>query len=131
MLNAANRAAEVAKIGLTSSGITIALTFILTPMFYIEGAAVAMLVGSIASLAMSMISLKSKENIALSAKSTLKPSIAMMIGAASAFATTIVTPNIVLSLVAGLATYGVVSIAWRVTTKKEVRTLLGIMRKSR
>lgn len=131
MLNAANRAAEVAKIGLTSSGITIALTFILTPLFYIEGAAAAMLVGSIASLAMSMIGLKSKENIALSAKSTLKPAIAMMVGAASAFATTLVTPNMVLSLAAGLATYGVVSIAWRVTTKKEIRTLLAIMRKSR
>jgi O-antigen/teichoic acid export membrane protein len=131
MLNAASRPAEVAKIGLTSSGITIALTFILTPLFYIEGAAVAMLVGSIASLAMSMIGLKSKENISLSAKSTLKPAIAMMVGAASAFATMLVTPNMVLSLAAGLATYGAVSIVWRVTTKKEIQKLLAIMRKSR
>jgi hypothetical protein len=37
----------------------------------------------------------------------------------------------VVSLAAGLATYGVVSIAWRVTTKKEIKTLLAIMRKSR
>jgi O-antigen/teichoic acid export membrane protein len=121
----------VAKIGITSSGITIALTFILTPMFYIEGAAIAVLTGSVSSLAMSMIGLKSKENIALSAKSTLKPAIAMMVGAASAFATTLVTPNVVLSLAAGLATYGIVSMAWRVTTKKEIQTLIGIMRKSR
>ncbi|MGI0035446.1 MAG: polysaccharide biosynthesis C-terminal domain-containing protein, partial [Nitrososphaera sp.] len=131
MLNAANRAAEVAKIGIVSSGITIALTFILTPALDIEGAAIALLAGSIASLAMSVSYLRSKENITISAKGTLKPAIAMVIGAAVAFAGALVIPNTIASLSLGLLAYGAISLGWRVTTKKEIRNLAAIMRKQR
>jgi len=131
MLNAANRAYEVAKIGIVSSGITIALTFILTPFLYIEGAAIAMLAGSIASLAQSLISLRSKEAITISAKSTLKPAISMLVAAAAAFSVTMFHPSVALSLAVGLLTYGAIAFSWRVTTKKEIRGLLAIMRQRR
>jgi O-antigen/teichoic acid export membrane protein len=131
MLNAANRAAEVAKIGITSSAITIALTFILTPFMYIEGAAIALLVGSIASLAMSVVSLRRKENITISAKSTLKPAAAMIAGVAVAFAAMSVVDNIAITLAIGLATYLLVSVGLRVTTKKEIRMIAAVMRKKR
>jgi O-antigen/teichoic acid export membrane protein len=131
MLNAANRASEVAKIGITSSAITIALTFILTPIMYIEGAAVALLLGSIASLVMSLTSLKKKENITISARSTLKPAAAMIAGVAVAFATMMFVQSIALTLGVGLATYLLVSVGLRVTTRKEIRMIAGIMRKKR
>lgn len=131
MLNAANRASEVAKIGLVSAGITIALTFVLTPIMDIEGAAVALLVGSIASLAMSVISLKKKENITISAKSTLKPAAAMIAGVvvALAFATVGATGASMLAI--GLGTYLLISVALRVTTRKEIRVLARILLKKR
>ena len=131
MLNAANRAAEVAKIGITSSAITISLTFILTPFMYIEGAAIALLVGSIASLVMSVVSLRRKENITISAKSTLKPAAAMIAGVAAAFAAMSVIENIAITLAIGLAIYMVVSVGLRVTTKKEIRMIAAVMRKKR
>ena len=131
MLNAANRASEVAKIGIISSGITIALTFILTPTMYIEGAAIALLLGSIASLVMSLTSLKKKENITISARSTLKPAAAMIAGVAVAFATMMFVQSIALTLGVGLATYLLVSVGLRVTTRKEIRMIAGIMRKKR
>jgi len=131
MLNAANRAAEVAKIGVVSSGITIVLTFILTPLFDIEGAAIALLAGSIAGLYMSMSGLKAKENITISARAALKPAIAMVIGAAVAFVSAMFIPNTIVSLALGLLVYGAISLGWRVTTRKEIRMLVSIMRKQR
>jgi O-antigen/teichoic acid export membrane protein len=132
MLNAANRAAEVAKIGIVSSGITIALTFVLTPFLYIEGAAIALLVGSIASLAMSMTSLKSKEGMTISGRSTIKPAIAMAAGVGVAFAITSFAPDgILLSLAGGFAAYFALSIGLRVTTRREIRMLAGIVRNRR
>ncbi|HKX80806.1 MAG TPA: oligosaccharide flippase family protein [Nitrososphaera sp.] len=131
MLNAASRASEVAKIGITSSGITIVLTFILTPIMYIEGAAIALLVGSAASLIMSVVSLKQKENIMISAKSTLKPASAMIAGVAIAFGVMELNQNMILSLAVGLACYVAISFAIRVTTKKEIRSMARIMLKRR
>jgi O-antigen/teichoic acid export membrane protein len=130
MLNAANWASEVAKIGLVSSGITIALMFILTPFLHINGAAISMLAGSIAGLVLSVTSLRSKENIMISAIGTLKPVISMVAGVAVAFATMIVVDNVLLTVGLGLLTHGAISLSWRVTTKKELRTLLAIMRKT-
>ena len=132
MLNAANRAAEVAKIGITSSGITIILTFVLTPTMYIEGAAVALLLGSIASLGMSMVSLKSKEGITVSARSTLKPAFAMLAGVGAAFGIMTIFPDsIILSLGSAIAVYIGISAALRVTTRKEIRLLAGVVQKRR
>lgn len=131
MLNAANRASEVAKIGIISSSITIALTFILTPIMYIEGAAYALLAGSVASMVMSFTSLKRKENITISARSTLKPAAAMIAGAGVAFATMTFVPNMILNLGIGIAVYLAVSAGLRVTTRKEIRMMAGIMRKRR
>lgn len=131
MLNAASRASEVAKIGIISSGITIVLTFILTPIMYIEGAAIALLVGSAASLIMSVVSLKQKENIMISAKSTLKPASAMIAGVAIAFGVMALNQNMILSLTVGLACYVAISFAIRVTTRKEIRSMARIMLKRR
>jgi O-antigen/teichoic acid export membrane protein len=132
MLNAANRASEVAKIGITSSGITIILTFVLTPTMYIEGAAIALLLGSIAGLAMSMTSLRSKEGITVSARSTLKPAFAMVAGVCAGFGILTVFPNsIFLSLGSAIATYIGISMALRVTTRKEIRMLAGVMQNRR
>jgi O-antigen/teichoic acid export membrane protein len=131
MLNAASRASDVAKIGIISSSITIALTFILTPFMFIDGAAYALLAGSIASMVMSFTSLKRKENITISAASTLKPAAAMIAGAGAGFAAMAFVPNVALNLGIGLAVYLMVSIALRVTTKKEVRMLSAMMRKGR
>jgi O-antigen/teichoic acid export membrane protein len=131
MLNAANRASDVAKIGIISSSITIALTFVLTPIMYIDGAAYALLAGSVASMVMSFATLKKKENISISAKSTLKPAAAMIAGVAVAFGTMAFVPNVILNLGIGLAVYLLVSVALRVTTRKEMRMIVSIMRKRR
>ena len=132
MLNAANRAAEVAKIGITSSGITIILTFVLTPTMFIEGAAVALLLGSIAGLVMSMTSLRSKEGITVSASSTIKPAFVMVAGIGVAFGVLTIFPNdIFLSLGSAIASYIGISMALRVTTRKEIRRLAGVAQRGR
>lgn len=131
MLNAANRASDVAKIGIISAAVTIALTFVLTPVMYLEGAAVALLAGSIVSLAMSMFSLKKKEGISISATSTLKPAAAMVIGVVVGIYFSTVGATGASALAIGLGTYLLISAGLRVTTKKEIRALARIMTKKR
>jgi peptidoglycan biosynthesis protein MviN/MurJ (putative lipid II flippase) len=97
----------------------------------IDGAAYALLAGSVASMVMSFATLKRRENISISARSTLKPAAAMIAGMAVAFGTMAFMPNAILNLGIGLAVYLIVSVALRVTTRKEVRMIASIMRKRR
>jgi stage V sporulation protein B len=131
ILNAANRASEVAKIGLVSSGLTIGLTFILATRWGIEGAALAMLSGSIAGLIMSLIILKRKENMTVSIKSTVKPAVTISLGLAVAYLIMFLMQNIMMALAGALVVYAVASLSWRITTPKELRLLLAIMRRNR
>jgi O-antigen/teichoic acid export membrane protein len=129
ILNAANRPGEVSKNAILAFSITLALTFLLTPPLGVDGAAVAMLAGSVASLALACVSLKIKENLTLSVSSSVKPAISMIIGLIAGLLAMLLFHNAVVSTIVGVGAYGVLLMGWRVTTRKEIGMLLAIMRK--
>jgi O-antigen/teichoic acid export membrane protein len=127
MLNAANRAHIVARIGLLSSGITIALTFLLAPAIELEGAAVAILVGSLATLIPSVTMLKIKEQVTISTNSAIKPIISISIGLLVGYSAYSLGVNVLLSLTFATISYVGFSLIYRVTTQTELKTLLNIV----
>jgi len=126
LLNASNRAADVARIGLVSSLSTIVLTFILAPIDGLEGAAIAMFVGSILSLALSLIVLKQKDEMIISSKSMVKPFIAIMSGLLVGYLF-VLWNHVLLGIVVAISCYVTFSMAYKVTTKVEIKRLIGII----
>jgi O-antigen/teichoic acid export membrane protein len=125
LLNAANRASDVARIGLISSMITIGLTFVLTPLQGIEGAAIAMLAGSVVGLGMSLVALKQKENMIISSRSIIKPFVAIMSGLMVGYLF-VLWNQVELGVFLALACYALFAIACKATTKGEIRHLLSM-----
>lgn len=125
LLNAANRAGDVAKIAMTSSITSITLTLILTRIQGLEGAAIAMFVGSTLGLSLSLITLKRKENMIISSRSMIKPFIAIMSGLMVGYVFVILN-HVLLGIIVAVACYAMFSIAYRVTTKREIKQLIGI-----
>ena len=127
MLNAANRASDVARIGVVSSIITIALTFILSPTIGLEGASIAMLVGSALGLILSAIMLKIREQLIPSKKSLIKPSISTLTAFLIGYSLLILSNNVMIALALAILSYAGFSMIYRVTTKTELKTLLTIV----
>jgi O-antigen/teichoic acid export membrane protein len=127
ILNAANRASEVAKIGLVSSAITIVLTFVLAPIIQLEGAAVAMLIGSIYSLVLSVIVLKRKEQMIPSMKSVLRPSISVLIAFFIGYTLFAFWNDVILSVALAISCYAGLSRISGVTTERELKLLFSIV----
>jgi len=125
LLNAANRAADVAKIGIISSTTTIVLTLILAPISGLEGAAIAMFVGSALALFMSLIVLKQKENMIISSRSMLKPFGTIMSGLMVGYVFVLLN-QVLLGIIIAIACYAGFSIAYKVTTKSEIKQIIGI-----
>jgi len=125
LLNAANRAADVAKIGIASSASTIILTFILAPISGLEGAALAMFVGSTLGLVLSLIVLKQKEKMIISSKSIIKPFIAIMSGLLIGYVF-VLWGHVLLGIILAITCYAGFILAYRATTKSEIRQLIGI-----
>jgi len=130
MLNAANRAAIVAKIGLVTSGGTIALTSILASAIGIEGAAIAMLVGSVSSSVLSVIMLKKKEKMTLSMNSVTKPFISFLVGLFVGYSLYSISTNAMISIVVAILSYAGFSLIYRVTTRTELKILFTIVRRT-
>ena len=125
LLNAANRPGDVAKISTTSSVTTIILTLILTRIQGLEGAAIAMFVGSALGLSLSLITLKRKENMIISSRSMIKPFIAIMSGLMVGYVFVIFN-HVLLGIIVAVVCYAMFSIVYRVTTKREIKQLIGI-----
>jgi len=127
MLNAANRADVVAKIGLISSVSTIALTFPLALVIGMEGAAVAILIGSLSSLILSVIMLKRKERLTISVRSVSKPSISILVGLLVGYSLYSLFENVVITLALAVLSYAGFSMIYRVMTRTELRALFNIL----
>ncbi len=127
MLNAANRAAMVAKIGFLSATSTIVLTFLLVPAVGIDGAAIAILVGSLASLIPSVIILKTKEKLTVSVKSVVKPSISILVGLLTGYFLYVLWDNFILALGLAVVLYAGFSMLYRVITQNELKALITIV----
>ncbi len=127
LLNATNRAKDVALNGLISSAITIALTFVLPFMFGIDGAAIAILSGSITSLVLSLVVLKRRDGLTLSLKNVVKPLVSISVGLLVGFPIFALWHNIVLSLALSILSYIAFSWMCRVTTESELRAMLSIV----
>ena len=126
LLNASNRAADVAKIGLVSALSTILLTFILAPIDGLEGAAIAMLVGSSLSLILSLIVLKQKEELIISSRSIIKPFVPILGGLVIGYIFVLLN-QVLVGIILAISCYVAFSIVYRVTTKVEIMRLIGII----
>jgi stage V sporulation protein B len=126
LLNGLNRAADVGKIGLFSSATAIMLTFILTPMLGLEGAATAMLIGAVLSLILSLIALKKEGKMITYTRSLFKPLTSMAAGLLIGYFF-ILWNNALIGIVLAVLTYAIFSIVYRVTTRNELKGLLGIV----
>lgn len=129
LLNAANRADSVAKIGLLSSSGIIALTFLLAPVLGIEGAAVAMLVGSVSSLALSLTMLRRKEQLTISIKSIAKPVISICVGLIVGHLLLTLVHSTPIAIIAAVVSYAGFSMVCASTTPSELKTLLALVRR--
>ncbi|MFQ5940564.1 MAG: oligosaccharide flippase family protein [Nitrososphaerales archaeon] len=127
MLNAAGRPTEVARIGLISSAITITLTFVLAPTIGLIGAAIAMLLGSISSLSLSVVTLKRKEQVSLSIRSVMKPTISIIVGLIFGYSLFILSNNVILSIVLSVLSYAGFSLMYRATTQAELKSILSLV----
>jgi O-antigen/teichoic acid export membrane protein len=115
----------VARIALVSSVTTITLTLILAPLIGLEGAAIAMFIGATVNLTMSLIVLKRKENMIISSTSILKPFTAIMSGLLVGYIFVILN-HVLIGIILAIACYVMFSIAYRATTKRELRQLISI-----
>jgi O-antigen/teichoic acid export membrane protein len=128
VLNAVNRAIDVAKTGMASSITIIVLTFILTPIMSLEGAAIAMLIGSVQGLIWSLIILKQKENMIISSRSIINPFSAIISGLVVGYLF-VIWNQVLLGIILAVACYAVASIAYRATTRSEIRQMIKIATK--
>lgn len=127
LLNAANRAHSVAKIGLLSSSAIIALTFLLAPLIGIEGAAIAMLVGSVCSLILSLIVLRTKEQLTISINSIAKPVISICVGLVVGHLLLTVVHSTSIAIIMAIVSYTGFSVLYGCTTQGEMKTVLGLV----
>jgi len=125
LLNAANRASDVAKIGMTASATIVVLTFILATTNGLEGAAVALFIGTALRLALSLVVLKQKEKMIISSKSIVGPFMAIMSGLIVGYMF-VIWNHVLLGVIVAMVCYIVFSIACKVTTKREIRQIIGI-----
>jgi stage V sporulation protein B len=126
LLNGLNRAADVGKIGLFSSVTAIVLTFILTPMLGLEGAATAMLIGAVLSLILSLIALKKEGKMIAYTRTLVKPLTSMSVGLVIGYFF-ILWNNALIGIVLAVLTYAILSMVYRVTTRNELKGLLVIV----
>jgi O-antigen/teichoic acid export membrane protein len=126
LLNALNRAKDVARIGFISATSSILLTIILSTIFGLEGAAIALFIGSIINLGMSLVTLKSKDNVVLSPRTIVKPFIVIIGASMIGYIFSLWNHQVLLGIVLAFACYIAFSIAYKVTTKHEIRQLISI-----
>lgn len=129
LLNASNRAKEVAKIGFSSAMTGITLTLILPHFFGLEGAAIAFLVSAIVNLSLALHKLR-KENITATSRSMLRPAFAI-ISALVVGQVFVMFHQVLLGVILAIASYIAFCIVYRVTTKVEIRKLISIAVKSK
>jgi len=126
LLNASNRTVDVAKIEIVSSVIVIVLTFILIPTIGLEGAALAMLIGSTSSLMLSVVAVKREQKLSISVTNLLKPIVPIAIALIVGYIL-IIALNVIIGLVATIVSYIISSLAYGVIKKSELRELFRIV----
>jgi stage V sporulation protein B len=126
LLNALNRTGDAAKIEIVSSVIVIVLTFILIPLSGLEGAAVAMLVGSACSLILSIAAVKREERLSISITNLLKPIVPIALSLSAGYIL-VIAGYTILGLVAAIVSYIISSLICGVVKKKELKELYGIV----
>ncbi|GIU71179.1 MAG: putative cell division protein YtgP [Candidatus Nitrosocaldaceae archaeon] len=127
VLNAANKPHNVAYAGVISSIVAIALTFVLAPFFSLEGAALAMLIGSIILTILSLYLLKKEEGIVLKIKNAARPIGSIAVAIAIGFFISYLFDNALLVLTIALITHALLSFGFRATNKNEIKSLLNTL----
>jgi len=126
LLNASNRTVDVAKIEIVSSVIVIVLTFLLIPRIGLEGAALAMLIGSACSLILSLVAIKREEKLSISITNLLKPIVPIAVALTVGYIL-ITAVGMMVGLVATIVSYIICSLIYGVIKKNELRELFGIV----
>jgi stage V sporulation protein B len=126
LLNASNRAVDVAKIEIVSSVTAIVLTFIFVPTIGLEGAALAVLIGSICSLILSLVAIKREEKISISVTNLLKLIVPIAVALTVGYIL-VIAVNTVVGLVATSVSYITSSLIYGVIKKSELKELFGIV----
>jgi O-antigen/teichoic acid export membrane protein len=125
LLNAANRAADVARIGIISSATITILTFVLAHSYGIEGAAMAVFIGFALRLTLSSVVLKQKEKMMISSRSIIKPFVAIMGGLMVGYVF-VIWNQVLVGVLVGIGCYVIFAITYKVTTKHEIRQIIRI-----
>ncbi len=129
MLNAASRATNVASIGFISSAISIVLTPILVTLIGLEGAALALFIGSIVSLIGSIILLSRNEQVMLSPMSIIKPTASIITALGLGFfMSSFLNLNSYVSVITMLALYVVTLFIYKAVNTSELLSILSSIR---
>ncbi len=125
LLNAINRAKDIAVRESISSSIIIALTPILVPILGMEGAAIALLIGSLTNLVLSYI-LISRQGFMLQMnvyRAPLSIAVAFTLG----YIVLVVYSNTLIALLLALAVHMLFSLAVKAITRKEISTIISVI----
>ncbi len=125
MLNAINRAKDIAMRESISSAIIVALTPLLVPILGIEGAAIALLVGSLSNLVLSYM-LISRQGFTLSMNVYRAP-LSIVVAFTLGYILLIVYSNALIALILALSVHMLFSLAVKAITRKEISTIISML----
>jgi stage V sporulation protein B len=125
MLNAINRAKDIAMRESISSAIIVALTPLLVPILGIEGAAIALLVGSLSNLVLSYM-LISRQGFTLSMNVYRAP-LSIVVAFTLGYILLVVYGNTLISLILALSVHMLFSLAVKAITRKEISTIISVL----
>ncbi|MEM2090540.1 MAG: oligosaccharide flippase family protein, partial [Candidatus Nitrosocaldus sp.] len=125
LLNAINRAKDIAVRESVASAIIIALTPVLVPILGMEGAALALLIGSLTNLILSYM-LINKQGFTIHMdvyRAPLSIAAAFTLG----YIVLVVYSNTLIALILALAVHALLSLAVKAITRKEISTIISVI----
>lgn len=125
VINAANKANEVAKISMISHSIIIISTLVLSQNFGMNGVAFAMLLGMSILLTLSLHTLY-KLNVTFKI-STIKPILTVLTTLIISFILTQFLVNVVISIITTSILYIILALMYKATNKKEISYIVAVI----
>ena len=125
MLNAVNRAKDIAVRESISSTIIVVLTPLLVPILGMEGAAIALLVGSLSNLVLLYMVIR-RQGFALS-MSVYRAALSIAVAFTLGYILLIVYGSTLIALILALSVHMLFSLAVKAITRKEISTIISVI----
>jgi O-antigen/teichoic acid export membrane protein len=126
LLNGLGRPLQVAMMSIASSAVTIALRIILSPLFGMFGASVSLMAGSLVNISLASYYIRKINFASISFRNITKPILAITSALSVSYLALTIAESTLIALIFSISVYLVLVVAFKVTTKSEVRRILQI-----